>query len=175
MIHSFRTGDRVLFVNENDKGTILMFIGDTKVKVLNSNGFEELIFISDVIAYPSETYSKDSYGSSLKKNKEQFTKTIGQKFSQFSNDKISQLLFKADLHIENLIEHFHHLENFEIIQIQKNRCYNCIRKAKSTDIPILQLVHGVGKGTLKKEIHTLLRSNGLKFSDEYGYTEVSIS
>jgi hypothetical protein len=176
MKHSFRTGERVLFVNEDDRGTILMFIGDSKVKVLNSNGFEELIFLSDIIAFPNETYNKDSYGSSLKVNNEdEFTEKRNQKFLQFSNDKISQILFKADLHIENLVEHFHYLENFEIIQIQKNRCCNCISEAKQKDIPILHLIHGVGEGILKKEIHALLKRDGLKFFDEYGYTEVIIS
>ena len=35
MKHNLKTGDRVLFINENDKGTILMFIGDAKAKVIN--------------------------------------------------------------------------------------------------------------------------------------------
>ena len=42
-------------------------------------------------------------------------------------------------------------------------------------IPRLELIHGVGEGVLKKEIHSLLKTYGLKFSDEYGYTEVIIS
>ena len=176
MKHSFKTGDRVLFVNENDKGTILMFIEDSKVKVLNNNGFEELVLLSDIIAFPRKTYNKYAYGSSVKTNeKKESIETINKKFLQFSNDKINQLVFKADLHIENLIEHSHHLENFEIIQIQKNRCEYCIRKGREKRIPRLELIHGVGEGVLKKEIHSLLKTYGLKFSDEYGYTEVIIS
>ena len=106
---------------------------------------------------------------------ENLQQTEANRFLQFSNDKINQLVFKADLHIENLIEHSHHLENFEIIQIQKNRCEYCIREGKEKGIPRLELVHGVGEGILKKEIHALLKRYGLKFSDEYGYTEVIIS
>jgi acyl-coenzyme A synthetase/AMP-(fatty) acid ligase len=79
------------------------------------------------------------------------------------------------LHIENLIENYHHLENFEIIQIQKNRCEACIQYAKKHDIPRLKIVHGVGRGFLKSEIHSLLKGYGLQFSDEYGSTEVIIS
>ena len=31
------------FTNEKESGIIIMFIGDLKVKVLNSSGFEELV------------------------------------------------------------------------------------------------------------------------------------
>ena len=177
MEHNLKTGDRVLFINENDKGTILMFIGDAKAKVINSAGFEQIVALNEIIAYPSTTHQEDAYGDFVKSKdhmvKEmQFSKS---KFKQFSNDKINQLVFKADLHIENLIEHFDHLENFEIIQIQLGRCEDCIAFAKKEGIPRLNLVHGVGKGTLKKEIHQLLRGFGLQFFDEQGFTEVIIS
>ena len=166
----------MLFINENDKGTILMFIGNTKVKVLNSNGFEEMLAINNIMPFPSDTHDKDSYGNSYNsKDEEENTIIPNQKFYQFANDKISHLVFKADLHIENLVEHFRHLENFEITQIQKNRCEDCIVFAKEKGIPRLNLVHGVGKGTLKKEIHTLLKGYGLQFFQEYGFTEVIIS
>ena len=61
MNHNFKTGDRVLFINENDKGTILMFIGNTKVKLLNSEGFEEMVAINEMIPFPTDTHDKDAY------------------------------------------------------------------------------------------------------------------
>ena len=67
------------------------------------------------------------------------------------------------------------LENFEIIQIQKNRCRDCISFTKEKGIPRLKIVHGVGRGVLKSEIHSLLKGYGLLFSDGYGSTEVIIS
>ncbi len=177
MSHNFKTGDRVLFINENDKGTILMFIGDAKAKVLNSNGFEELVAIKDLMPFPADTHDKGAYGNfSYSKDEIEENPTFSsQKFIQFSNDKISQIVFKADLHIENLIEHYHHLENFEIIQIQLNRCEDCISFAKHEGIPRLKVVHGIGQGVLKKEIHQLLRGYSLQFFDESGFTEVIIS
>jgi hypothetical protein len=62
-----------------------------------------------------------------------------------------------------------------IIQIQKNRCEACIQYAKKHDIPRLKIIHGVGYGVLKKEIHDLLRIYHLQFSDDYGFTEVIIT
>ncbi|MEE2699939.1 MAG: hypothetical protein VYD71_01070 [Bacteroidota bacterium] len=177
MKHNYKTGDRVLFINENDKGTILMFIGAAKAKVLNSNGFEQMVSLHEVMAFPSDTHKENAYGS-FTTSKDEVVKKVKDskgKFKQYGNDKISHLVFKADLHIENLIEHFEHLDNFEIIQIQLNRCNDCITFAKNEGIPRLKLVHGVGKGTLKKEIHSLLKTYGLQFSDEYGFTEVIIA
>ncbi|OUV76557.1 MAG: hypothetical protein CBC83_00415 [Flavobacteriales bacterium TMED123] len=177
MKHNFKTGDRVLFINENDQGTILIFIGDAKAKVINSRGFEQVVGLNEIIAYPSLTHKEDAYGDFVK-SKDQMVKGIEyskKKFKQFAKDKIYQLVFKADLHIENLIEHFKHLENFEIIQIQLNRCEDCIAYAKKEGIPRLNLVHGIGKGTLKKEIHSLLKTYNLEFSDEYGFTEILIT
>ena len=66
MNHNLKTGDRVLFINENDKGTILMFIGNTKVKLLNSEGFEEMVAINEITPFPSDTHKKNSYGSFVK-------------------------------------------------------------------------------------------------------------
>ncbi len=176
MKHNFKTGDRVLFINENDKGTILMFIGNTKVKLLNSAGFEEMVALNEIMSFPSDTHDLDAYEIyPTEDNLEDLQKPKVNKFLQFSNDKISQLIFKADLHIENLVEHYTHLENFEIIQIQKNRCEDCIKESKNRGIPRLNLVHGVGKGTLKKAIHSLLKTHRLQFSDKYGFTEVIIS
>ena len=177
MNHNFKTGDRVLFINENDKGTILMFIGNTKVKLLNSVGFEEMVALNEILPFPRDTHDTNAYGSfnPIEDNVEDLQQTEANRFLQFSNDKISQLVFKADLHIENLVEHYQHLENFEIVQIQKNRCVDCIKESKAKGIPRLNLVHGVGKGTLKKEIHFLLKTYGLQFSDKYGFTEVIIS
>ena len=177
MSHTFKTGDRVLFINENDKGTILMFIGNTKVKLLNSKGFEEMVAINEIMPFPIDTHDKSAYGNYdfAKDDIENTSFSASNKFKQFSLDKQNQLEYKADLHIENLIEHYHHLENFEIIQIQKNRCEDCICFAKEKGIPRLKIVHGVGQGVLKSEIHSLLKGYGLQFSDEYGFTEVIIS
>ena len=177
MNHNFKTGDRVLFINENDKGTILMFIGNTKVKLLNSVGFEEMVALNEILPFPCDTHDTNAYGSfhPIEDNFEDLQQTEANRFLQFSNDKISQLVFKADLHIENLVEHYRHLENFEIVQIQKNRCEDCIKESKNKGIPRLNLVHGVGKGTLKKAIHSLLEVHRLQFSDKYGFTEVIIS
>ena len=177
MNHNFKTGDRVLFINENDKGTILMFIGNTKVKLLNSEGFEEMVAINEIMPFPTNAHDKSAYGNYdfAKDNMESTSFSASNKFKQFSLDEKNHLEYKADLHIENLIEHYHHLENFEIIQIQKNRCEDCIAFAKEKGIPRLKIVHGVGRGVLKSEIHSLLKGYGLQFSDEYGSTEVIIS
>ena len=134
-----------------------------------------MVAINDIMPFPTETHDQNAYGKSFTTKEEESPISLTHKFYQFANDKIGTMSFKADLHIENLIEHYHHLENFEIIQIQKNRCEDCIAFAKEKGIPRLKIVHGVGQGVLKSEIHSLLKGYGLQFSDEYGFTKVIIS
>ena len=174
---SFKIGDRVLFTNENETGIITMLIGDSKIKVLNKSGFEELVTIKEIIHFPNDTHKEESYSSMSKLIQENNNLPIpaDKKFVQFSKDKTSHLEFKADLHVENLIEHYNHLESFEILQIQRNRCKVCIQNARKHGFPRLKLVHGIGDGVLRNEIHSLLKDYGLKFVDEYGFTEVIIS
>ena len=177
MDFNFITGDKVLYINDNDTGTILMFIGNTKVKLLNNSGFEEIVLIKDIIPLPINNNDITSYRYA----REDLTFEINEytinenKYIQFSNDKHNKLYYKADLHIQNLIEHYKHLDSIEIIHIQLNRCLDCIAEVKLKGIPVLKLIHGIGKGTLKNKIHRLLDDNKLEFSDAYGYTEVIIS
>ena len=86
MKHNFKTGDRVLFINENDKGTILMFIGNTKVKLLNSAGFEEMVALNKIMSFPIDTHDVDAYGSfhPAENNLEDLQQPNVNKFLQFS-------------------------------------------------------------------------------------------
>jgi len=173
---NFKTGDKVLYLNDNDTGTILMFIGNIKVKILNSSGFEEIILIKDIIPLPINNNDVNSYkstvdDSNLENNKFTINKN---KYIQFSNDNQNKLYYEADLHIQNLLEHYEHLDSIEIIKIQLKRCLDCITEANLKRIPILRLIHGIGKGTLKNKIHRLLDDNQLEYSEAYGYTEVII-
>jgi len=175
MNFSFKTGDKILYLNENDTGTILMFIGNTKVKILNSSGFEEIVLIKNITALPINNNDIISYRYSNAEVELEKNETNVNKYIQFSNDKQNKLYYIADLHIHNLIEYYEHLDSVEIIQIQLNRCIDCIAEVKLKGIPVLKLIHGVGKGTLRNKIHRLLDDNNLEFSDAYGYTEVIIS
>ena len=105
-------------------------------------------------------------------------------FKVYDASKIKQNIQAArsviDLHIEKLIDRHSHLTNSEIIQIQLEAFEKWFELAQFNHLPSMIIIHGVGKGKLKSEIHDLLKvKKGVKsfvnqYSDFYGYgaTEV---
>ena len=93
------------------------------------------------------------------------------------------MLFRSsvvDLHIEKLVDNYNHLSNFEILSIQLAEFEKWFDLAQMHRLPSLVLIHGIGTGKLKTEIHDLLKvKKGVKnfinqYSEFYGYgaTEV---
>ena len=85
-----------------------------------------------------------------------------------------------DLHIEKIMDRHNHLSNAEILQFQLDEFEKWFELAQLNHLPSMVIIHGVGKGKLKAEIHDLLKvKKGVKqfinqYSDFYGYgaTEV---
>jgi hypothetical protein len=85
-----------------------------------------------------------------------------------------------DLHIEKLMDRHSHLTNAEIIHFQLEAFEKWFELAQLNHLPSMIIIHGVGSGKLKNEVHDLLKvKKGVKsfinqYSDFYGYgaTEV---
>ena len=105
-------------------------------------------------------------------------------FKVYDASKIKQNLptprSVVDLHIEKLVDNYNHLSNFEILSIQLAEFEKWFDLAQMHRLPSLVLIHGIGTGKLKSEIHDLLKvKKGVKnfinqYSEFYGYgaTEV---
>jgi len=105
-------------------------------------------------------------------------------YKVYDASKIKQNLAAArsviDLHIEKLLDKHSHLNNAEIIQVQLEAFEKWFELAQLHHLPSMIIIHGVGKGKLKAEIHDLLKvKKGVKsfinqYSDFYGFgaTEV---
>lgn len=63
-----------------------------------------------------------------------------------------------DLHIEKLSNDWHHLSNLEILSIQLKEFEKWFNIAIANNQPSLIIIHGVGKGKLKEEVHELLKT-----------------
>ncbi len=63
-----------------------------------------------------------------------------------------------DLHIEKISNEWKGLDNFEIIQIQLKEFEKWYQIAIANMQPNLIVIHGVGKGVLREEIHTILKT-----------------
>lgn len=105
-------------------------------------------------------------------------------FKVYDASKIKENIPKArsvvDLHIEKIMDRHSHLTNAEIIHFQLNEFEKWFELAQLNHLPSMVIIHGVGTGKLKNEIHDLLKvKKGVKrfvnqYSDFYGYgaTEV---
>lgn len=64
----------------------------------------------------------------------------------------------VDLHIEKLIDNWKGLSNFEILTIQLNYFEKYYNLAVAHRQPNLMVIHGIGKGKLRDEIHEILKT-----------------
>ena len=65
---------------------------------------------------------------------------------------------EIDLHIEKLVDSTHGMTNFEMLSIQLCAFEDALEEAIRNHQLSLIVIHGVGKGKLKEEIHTLLKT-----------------
>jgi dsDNA-specific endonuclease/ATPase MutS2 len=166
----FNIGDRVLFKKENLKGEVVKINSSYKLTVLSSDGFELKVDFKDLVKIEQGTDKAASYGEYT------YTKDVDRRTSKSQKRQKSQTVLKVDLHIELLTSNFYYLDNFEIVQMQLNECHKKIQQAINSNITKLIIVHGIGAGVLKSEVHKLLRDYKLRFylSKDAGATEVMI-
>ena len=86
----------------------------------------------------------------------------------------------VDLHIEKLTDSWKHLSNFDILTIQLKEFERFYDLSVSHRQPTLIIIHGVGTGKLRNEIHEILRSKKEvksfvnQYSADYGYGATEI-
>ena len=165
----FKVGDIIVFKHEKQCGIILKIVNG-KLLVKNSDGFEEIVSSNDIILYDENTDKVTAYGIDFDIKDDQIKKIKTKKNQRFSK------VLKIDLHIELIIDYYKELENHEIVNIQLKKCENAIRKAMNTRIEKIIIVHGIGVGTLKKEVHQLLDQYNFRYytSQDGGSTEVML-
>jgi hypothetical protein len=95
--------------------------------------------------------------------------------------KRPKLSTTVDLHIEHLLDDYIGLGNFEKLSAQLQACEEAVLDAVHHQQPSIIIVHGVGSGKLKEEVHALLKRMKKevrlfenKYSSKYGFgaTEV---
>ena len=105
-------------------------------------------------------------------------------FRVYNADKIRENLSPArsvvDLHIEKLTDHWQQLTNFEILTSQLNNFEKYYELAIAHKQATLIVIHGVGEGILRNEIHDILKlkkevkSFVNQFHPLYGYGATEI-
>ena len=170
MKKDFKIGDKVKFIKSNDFGTVKNVISERKLEIEDSSGFLSIVNKSDVIHFNKSTNSVSSYGD-LNCTKDHLS-TGEKKIKVKSNLNV----MKLDLHIENIISDYHLMTNTEIINLQVKKCEDVLLKSINSNIHKLVIIHGIGEGVLKKEVHSLLKRYQLRYFESLngGSTDVMI-
>jgi hypothetical protein len=112
---------------------------------------------------------------------------VSGRVSVYDASKIKKPLEPArsviDLHIEKLSDNWKHLSNFEILTIQLKTFEKFYELSVAHYQPSLIVIHGVGTGKLRDEIHDILRTkkevssfvNQYHHNYGYGATEIFFS
>lgn len=164
----FAVGDRILFKRDKLKGSIIKINSAYKVTVLADNGFEASVSVRDLVKIEKGTDEEISYGLHFPSKDNTSKSFYAQKV------KKQKKVLTIDLHIELLSQNFKYLDNYQILQIQLNECRDSIRKAFYSKITRMDIIHGIGEGVLKNEVHNILTENNLRFylTNDGGVTEV---
>lgn len=103
----------------------------------------------------------DSYPNKVNEEKVDLSKLGNAGFRVYDASKVRENLETArtvvDLHIEKLTDSWKHLSNFEILTLQLKTFEKYYDLAIAHRQPMLTIIHGVGTGKLKDEIHESLR------------------
>ena len=127
------------------------------------------------------------YPDKVDEEKVDLSKLGNSGFRLYDVSKVKENLAPArsvvDLHIEKLTDSWKHLSNFEILTIQLKAFEKFYDLAVAHYLPSLIIIHGVGIGKLRDEIHDMLRlkkevkSFINQYTAAYGYgaTEIYFS
>ncbi len=104
----------------------------------------------------------EAYPDKVVEEKHDFTALSGAGYRMYDASKTRENLEPArsviDLHIEKLSDDWKHLSNFEILTLQLKAFEKYYYLATAHRQPNLIVIHGVGSGKLKDEIHEILKT-----------------
>lgn len=166
----FKPGDKVVFLTEQGGGVVKEVLSATHVSLIDDMGFERP-YPADALA-PLRVTQIAVDERKLMEKKEPAKVKISQK--QQKNQ-----VYRIDLHIEELLPGHSLMTNYEMLQLQMEHFKRAFNHCKNKRIKRLQVIHGVGEGILRGEIHNFLRQfSGTEFHDMsytrngFGGTEV---
>jgi dsDNA-specific endonuclease/ATPase MutS2 len=166
----FKPGDKVVFLHDRGGGKIVAILSKSHVRIEDEFGFERDYPINALAAVVSQNYVISEQAVQAKESEKQPK-------SRAKADALHEIT--VDLHIEQLVPAHGHMTNGEILQLQMDHFRKMFRHAIAKRIKRIKVIHGVGEGVLRGEIHQFLRGyDSVEFHDMtytrngFGGTEV---
>lgn len=165
-----------------DKKKITHF--ETTLKLKPKQLFQRIEYMKEKNE-PTVSYKLfDDYPGRIEEEKFELSGLAAKGYKMYEASKIRQHLEPArsviDLHIEKLSDNWKHMSNFEILTLQLHEFERWYELALAHRQPSLIVIHGVGSGKLRDELHDILKTKkevktfinqyDLRFG--YGATEI---
>ena len=157
---------------------------ETSLKIKPKQIFQKIEAIKDTNLPTIPFLLFEQYPDKLEDDKFELTSLAAKGFKIYDASKGRQHLPPArsvvDLHIEKLTNNWKHLSNFEIMSMQLNEFEKQMDLAIAHYQPSIIMIHGVGIGKLKDEIHEVLKSKREvknfynKYDPRFGYGATEI-
>ena len=157
----FSIGDRVEAIEDNTQGVIVS-IDQGIALVRTEDGFELEFELYELV--PQLAHQPLNMAAAAHKQKE-VQQEARKKHKQKQQPKRAKTIppMEVDLHIEKLVKDHRRLMPHEHLEIQLDRAKRSFDLAIQKKLPKLVLIHGVGEGVLKAELHFLIgRYDGLR-------------
>lgn len=152
----FRLGEKVLFLHEKGFGIITECLPNGNYRVQDEDGFIKTCSNGELCKVHGEEFTIESPIESQKG------------VAVRKNGNSQKPIPEIDLHIENLLDSTSGMSNHEIVQYQLRMVRLFIEDLKNRKIRKALIIHGVGEGVLRNEVHNLLRGiDGAIFHDEH--------
>lgn len=126
----------------------------------------------------------DEYPDNVQDDKFELSGLAAKGYKVYEANKIRQNLEPArsviDLHMEKLSDNWKHMDNFEILSMQLQEFEKWYELAIAHVQPSLIVIHGVGSGKLRDEIHDILKTRKQvryfinQYHPRYGYGATEI-
>lgn len=168
-------GDTVRLIDEPGQGKVLSIDGNEAT--LSIDGME--------MSYPLSSLVKVEFDDLVKPETIQSNRTVQRKLNIDARNKLKkirpviQATYELDLHMHELLDRFDHMSKAQMLEYQMQRCRAFIHEARQKQYKKVVLIHGVGEGVLRAEIHNWLDSlDKVSYHDApyrtygYGATEV---
>jgi len=170
---NYKAGDKVSFLNEKGNGVIINILSNFRVSVLNSDGFEVIYSIQELVPLADKSNYKVDFKSENKWQDQKEEQKI-----KPPNLEVDEA-WEVDLHLHELIDSYQQKSDHEKLLFQLNYFKKCMDAAFSHRIKKAIFIHGVGKGTLRQEIiHALKDYERITHYDaplkRYGYGAITV-
>jgi len=175
---AFKVGDTVKILDEHGEGVITKIISHSAAMV-DLDGFDFEFELSNLIKVDGDNnivhkaHEKD-FDHLIEDPKQANIKEVLQHIPIEVLDKLNTRgMPEIDLHIYELVDKPRDLTNSEMLAIQIQRLEHFIHNCIVQSVSEFVIIHGVGEGVLKTEVHKVLVSHGnIEFTEadfrEYG-------